>query len=69
MRRGPGRPPLPEGEKRVHFGVRLRPWLRDALKVEARRRSLTQTEAVEEALIDWLAKRPNGHHDDERRAA
>lgn len=69
MPRRPGRPPLPAGEKRVHIGFRIPPWLHDAVRMEARRRKLTKTAAFEEALIDWLAKRPNGNHDDERKAA
>lgn len=55
-----GRRPVPISEKRQNLNVRMPQWLLDAVDSTARQQGLNRTEAVETALLHWIARRPNG---------
>jgi hypothetical protein len=52
-----GRPPLPREQARSEtLVVRVKPGARNILRTEAKRLSITESEAVRQALALWLAK-------------
>lgn len=57
-RRGVGRPRFGQGQARsAVVKARVKPWAREAFRAEARRRGMTEADALRQALGDWMTKR------------
>ena len=53
-KRGPGRPKLPESERTIKFDFRLSPELLESVRSVAKKRDLSLTFIVRQAIEDYL---------------